>query len=202
MQRDGEAAAATLMLVRALDFAARQHINQRRKGERAEPYVNHLTEVAVLLAETTNGSDVALVAAGLLHDTIEDTATTRDDLAAQFGETVASVVMEVTDDKSLPKAARKQLQIDHAPTLTARAKQVKLADKISNLRALVHTPPQGWSLERRREYFAWAARVVDGCRGINPHLERLFDDAHKHGMAHLPSDTGTGQTPDVPDKPA
>ena len=163
-------------LARAFDFAARRHVHQRRKGEAAEPYINHLAEVAALLAEATCGDDPVLLIASLLHDTIEDQDVTRAEIATAFGEEVASLVVEVTDDKSLPKIERKRLQVENAPRKTARAKLLKLADKTSNLRAIANCPPL-WPLERQREYVAWAERVVAGCRGVNPHLERAFDDA-------------------------
>jgi (p)ppGpp synthase/HD superfamily hydrolase len=163
-------------LARAFDFAARHHVHQRRKGEAAEPYINHLAEVAALLAEATGGDDPVLLVAGLLHDTIEDQDVTRAEIAASFGDEVASLVVEVTDDKSLPKIERKRLQVENAPRKTARAKLLKLADKTSNLRAIANCPP-AWPLQRQREYVDWAERVVAGCRGVNAQLERAFDAA-------------------------
>ena len=172
-------------LARALDFAARKHRDQRRKGAASEPYINHPAEVARLVAEATAGVDPVLVIAALLHDTIEDTETTMDELAREFGAEVASLVAEVTDDKSLPKAERKQLQVKNAPHKSPRAKLIKVADKTSNLRSIVASPPADWSLQRQREYFDWAAKVVAGCRGINPTLESWFDEAHQAGLAGL-----------------
>ena len=163
-------------LARAFDFAARRHVHQRRKGEAAEPYINHLAEVAALLAEATGGDDPVLLIASLLHDTIEDQDVTRAEIARAFGEEVASLVVEVTDDKSLPKVERKRLQVENAPKKTERAKLLKLADKTSNLRAIVRSPPQ-WPLQRQREYIDWAERVVAGCRGASPLLESAFDEA-------------------------
>lgn len=164
-----------LQLARALDFAARMHEGQRRKGEAAEPYINHLAEVSRLLAEATDGTDAKLVVAGLLHDTLEDTDTTREELEEEFGSDVAALVVEVTDDKSLPKAERKNLQVEIAPTKSKRAQMIKIADKISNLSAILQSPPTDWSKERKLEYFEWAGRVVEGCRGCNIFLETLFD---------------------------
>jgi len=166
-----------LLITSALDFAARKHAGQRRKGVTAEPYLNHLAEVAQLLAEATAGEDPILVAGGLLHDSIEDTGTTHAELVAAFGVEVADLVREVTDDKALPKAERKRLQILHAPHKSSRAKLLKLADKTSNLRALLASPPVDWPLVRQQEYFDWAAAVVAGCRGLNASLEARFDAA-------------------------
>jgi GTP diphosphokinase / guanosine-3',5'-bis(diphosphate) 3'-diphosphatase len=163
---------------RALDFAARKHTAQRRKGEAHEPYINHLAEVALLLAEATEGEDLNLVLAGLLHDTIEDTETTYEELAGEFEEDVAGLVREVTDDKSLLKAKRKELQVQTASQKSDRAKMIKIADKISNLLSILQSPPAGWSEERKREYFEWADRVVNGCRGVNRPLEDKFDEAY------------------------
>ncbi|MEO5373929.1 MAG: HD domain-containing protein [Alphaproteobacteria bacterium] len=171
-----------VLFARAVDFAARRHVHQRRKGMAAEPYVNHVIEVAHLLAEATGGADLVLILGGLLHDTIEDTGTTHDEIANAFGREVADLVAEVTDDKSLPKAERKRLQVETAPHKSIRARMVKLADKISNLRAITTSPPADWSLERRRAYFVWAAQVVDGCRGVSPVLEADFDRAYAAGF--------------------
>lgn len=164
-----------LLISRAAVFAARQHAGQRRKGKAREPYLNHLAEVASILAEVTDGTDAVLVAAGWLHDTVEDTDAERDDLVREFGEDVAALVAEVTDDKSLPKAERKRLQVANASRKSARAKLLKIADKISNLRSLMFSPPDHWERERLLEYLTWAEAVVAGCRGLNPKLDALFD---------------------------
>lgn len=174
-----------LLLSRAWQLATERHVDQRRKGAKAEPYVNHLAEVAALVAEATQGEDAHLVAAAVLHDTIEDTGLTHAELLEQFGKDVADLVAEVTDDKSLPKAERKRLQVEHAPHKSPRAKILKLADKTSNLRALAKSPPADWSDERKRDYLAWAQKVVAGLRGANPWLEKMFDDAAKQLGATL-----------------
>ena len=166
---------ATLLIVRAADFAARKHSGQRRKGVALEPYVNHLAEVALLLSEATDGLEPELVAAGWLHDTLEDTETRRDELELHFGAVVSRIVAEVTDDKSLPKAERKRLQIERTPLKSVEARLVKLADKTSNLRSLVASPPADWGDTRRADYLNWAEAVVAGCRGLNSGLEREFD---------------------------
>ncbi len=171
-----------MIVARALDFAARRHAAQRRKGVRAEPYVNHLAEVAVALAEATHGEDPALVAAGLLHDTLEDTATSREELAAAFGEDIASLVEEVTDDKSLDRAERKAMQVRTASGKSQRARMIKIADKIANLRSIVESPPVGWSSRRKQEYVAWACEVVAACGPTNTQLERLFEEAMRKAV--------------------
>jgi (p)ppGpp synthase/HD superfamily hydrolase len=165
-------------LSQAAAYAAQQHIGQRRKGDRAEPYVNHVIEVAAMLAAATEGGDAVLVMGGLLHDTLEDTDTTYEDLVERFGPEVAALVQEVTDDKSLPKDVRKRLQIEKTPHKSVRAKLLKIADKTSNLRGLVESPPTGWTAERLRDYVVWAADVVRSCRGLNATLEAQFDEAH------------------------
>jgi guanosine-3',5'-bis(diphosphate) 3'-pyrophosphohydrolase len=177
---------ALATVARAVDFAARKHRAQRRKGEAAEPYFNHLAEVAALVAEATGGGDPVVIVAALLHDTIEDTGTTAAELEAEFGAEVARLVGEVTDDKSLPKAERKRLQVANAPHKSDRAKMIKIADKISNLRSLANSPPASWDLARKREYFDWARQVVDGCRNVSPPLDTLFDEAHRRGLSLLP----------------
>ena len=165
-------------VVKAAAFAAHKHRDQRRKDQQASPYINHPLALAnVLCNEVTGIEDQDVVCAALLHDTIEDTDTTHAEIEAEFGLSVLGVVLEVTDDKTLPKAQRKILQIEHAPGLSRSAKLVKLADKICNLRDMASSPPSDWSLDRRIQYFDWAKAVVDGMRGTNEELENLFDKA-------------------------
>lgn len=162
-------------LIQAVAFAADKHRNQRRKDAEASPYINHPIALANVLANEGGVQDVTVLCAAVLHDTIEDTETTADELRALFGDQVASVVLEVTDDKTLDKAVRKQLQIEHAPHCSTQAKLVKLTDKISNLRDLLASLPANWSAERKQAYFDWAAAVVAGLRGVHQGLEAVFD---------------------------
>jgi guanosine-3',5'-bis(diphosphate) 3'-pyrophosphohydrolase len=164
--------------IAAAAFAADRHRDQRRKGVEASPYINHPIAVANVLANEGAVSDVPTLLAALLHDTIEDTRTTADEIVAHFGAETATVVLEVTDDKTLPKEARKRQQVEHAAGISERAKLVKLADKICNLRDIASSPPTDWTLERRREYFEWAREVVDQLRDVSAPLSRLFDDAY------------------------
>jgi len=161
--------------MKAAHFAAQKHVNQRRKGVSGEPYVNHLIEAAELVASALPEPDTNLVIATLLHDTIEDTGVTKTELAEQFGQDVADLVAEVTDDKSLPKQERKRLQVAHAAEKSPRAQTIKLADKISNLRAILTSPPADWDLNRRKEYFAWAQSVIGSIAHPNPILKAEFD---------------------------
>jgi (p)ppGpp synthase/HD superfamily hydrolase len=160
-------------LTAAYDFAARVHANQRRLGQAAEPYVNHLIEVADLIAGT-GINDIELLMAAVLHDAVEDTPTTAAELKHRFGERIACLVLEVTDDKELPKAERKRLEIVRAANASAGAKIIKIADKTSNLRSLATSPPVNWSGRRRRAYVEWARQVIAGCRGLNADLEEQF----------------------------
>ncbi len=176
---------ATVALMRALDFAARKHAGQRRKGAVDTPYINHLAEVADLLARATDGRDLVLVLGGLLHDAIEDTDATREEIEEEFGAEVAALVAEVSDDKSLPKAERKRLQIETAAGKSARARMLKLADKTSNVRSVAEDPPVGWELDRRLDYLEWARAVAAGCRGVNGRLEAAFDEAHAAALARV-----------------
>jgi (p)ppGpp synthase/HD superfamily hydrolase len=166
-----------LLLARAWNFSAERHVNQRRKGKAQEPYVNHLAEVAELVATATDGRDANLVAAAVLHDTVEDTATLLSELASVFSADVANLVAEVTDDKRLSKEERKRRQVEHAAAKSARAKMLKLADKTSNLRSLTKSPPADWSQQRKREYLDWAIEVAKGLPGSNAWLEARFDEA-------------------------
>ena len=162
-------------LLQAASFAAQKHTNQKRKGSNQEPYINHPLEVANLLANVGNVDDLDVLIAAILHDTIEDTGVTKDELAGLFGETVSGYVAEVTDDKSLPKAERKRLQIEPAPHLSHGAKLVKLVYKISNITDVTNNPPADWDLKRRQEYVDWGVAVVAGLRGANAELESYFD---------------------------
>jgi GTP diphosphokinase / guanosine-3',5'-bis(diphosphate) 3'-diphosphatase len=166
-----------LQVLKAADAVARWHVHQRRKEPAEEPYINHLVEVAMLVANATDGKDTNLVIAALLHDAIEDCEVPRELIAENFGEDVVSLVEEVSDDKSLPKNVRKDQQIKTAPAKSSRAKLLKLADKISNLRAIASSAPSDWSVKRRLEYVHWARAVARGLRGVNQTLEAQFDQA-------------------------
>ena len=166
------------IILRALAFAAEKHRDQRRKNAEASPYINHPIALANMLANEGHVDDSVVICAALLHDTIEDTETTPEELRAAFGDEIAGIVREVTDDKLLPKQERKRLQIEHASSLSDKAKLVKLADKICNLRDIARQPPAGWDVSRKQEYFDWAKAVVDRLRGTSAALEAAFDKAH------------------------
>ena len=163
------------LLFKALAFSAEKHRTQKRKDIDKSPYINHPIALANILAKRWVIDENVLCAA-ILHDTIEDTKTTADELRKHFGEKITSIVLEVSDDKSLEKEVRKQLQIDHAASLSKEAKLVKLADKIANITDIINTPPVNWSKERKQEYFAWAKAVVNNLRGAHQGLEKEFDD--------------------------
>jgi guanosine-3',5'-bis(diphosphate) 3'-pyrophosphohydrolase len=165
-------------VIKAMAFAADKHRNQRRKDEEASPYINHPIALANVLANEAGIEDEEVLVAAVLHDTIEDTETTAHELVQRFGQDVADIVLEITDDKLLPPADRKRLQVEHAAHISPRAKLVKLADKICNLRDIASSPPANWAPERKRDYFDWAKAVVDGLRGVHPVLERIFDEAY------------------------
>ncbi|HKJ92759.1 MAG TPA: HD domain-containing protein [Longimicrobiales bacterium] len=171
----------TTELLAALRFAARKHSYQRRKDEDASPYINHPIAVAEVLARIGGVTDVQVLQAAVLHDTIEDTETTLAELEAEFGPEVARLVVEMTDDKNLRSPERKRRQVEHAPQLTERAKLIKISDKICNVTDVTHAPPAGWSVERRREYLNWTERVVAGCRGVNEALEQTYDERLAEG---------------------
>jgi (p)ppGpp synthase/HD superfamily hydrolase len=172
-------------VLQAADAAAHWHAQQRRNGAAQEPYINHLLEVAKLVAEATGGAEPDPVIAALLHDVIEDQAVTAETIASRFGERVATIVMEVTDDKSLPKDVRKRKQVENAPKISREAKLVKLADKISNVRSISASPPPDWSVERRLQYIEWAGQVVAGLRGTSVSLEQQFDDTAERATRSL-----------------
>jgi guanosine-3',5'-bis(diphosphate) 3'-pyrophosphohydrolase len=164
-------------LLDAIAFAAAKHRNQRRKDAEASPYINHPLQLAHVLATEGGVSDLKTLMAAVLHDTVEDTETTYEELVTHFGRRVADVVMEVTDDKMLPKVERKRRQVEHAPHVSKRAALVKLADKICNLRDVANNPPTGWPLTRKQNYFDWAKAVVDGLPTVSKKLRKAFDAA-------------------------
>lgn len=178
-------AGTTTLLLNALDFAADRHRDQRRKDQRGSPYVNHLITVARLLAETGGVTDPVVLVAAVLHDTVEDVGVSPEEIEERFGPEVRGIVAEVTDDKSLAKDERKRLQVEHAPHMSTGAKLVKIADKIANLHDVIERPPVGWTRYRREQYMRWSAAVVDGCRGVSPALEKLFDTLLAQGRAML-----------------
>jgi GTP diphosphokinase / guanosine-3',5'-bis(diphosphate) 3'-diphosphatase len=164
------------IVMRAAQFAAEKHRHQRRKDAHASPYINHPIALANVLANEGGVTDPEVLCAALLHDTIEDTETTAEELRTQFGEAITAIVLEVTDDQALSKEERKRLQVEHTPHASHKAKLVKLADKICNLRDIIHSPPAKWPLERKQEYFDWAVRVVAGARDAHPGLAAIFDE--------------------------
>jgi GTP diphosphokinase / guanosine-3',5'-bis(diphosphate) 3'-diphosphatase len=166
------------MILEALAFASDKHRNQRRKDILSLPYINHPIAVARTLKVEGGVSDPAVLCAAILHDTVEDTDTSYEELETVFGREIAGMVLEVSDDQSLSKADRKRLQIEHAHRISDGAKLVKLADKICNVRDVISSPPAGWSEARKEEYCVWCKRVVDNLRGCNPRLESAFDAAY------------------------
>jgi guanosine-3',5'-bis(diphosphate) 3'-pyrophosphohydrolase len=174
-----------LLILRAIDFAARKHRDQRRKDEGASPYINHPISVSLLLAQIGGVTDVEVLSAAILHDTLEDTDTTPEELETAFGLRIRKLVEEVTDDKRLPKAKRKELQIAHAAHLSPDAVLIKLGDKISNVLDVTHSPPADWNIERRREYLVWAEAVVNNCSRVSNALETYFVQVLKDGRGKL-----------------
>ena len=176
---------STGLILKAIRFAAEKHSDQRRKDSKSSPYINHPIQVAEMLWTMGQVRDTTLLVASILHDTVEDTATSPEEIRTQFGEAVLALVLEVTDDKSLPKEVRKQHQIETAPHKSHNAKLLKLADKICNVRDLIDSPPRSWSLERKQEYLLWTEKVVAGLRGTSARLESHYDELLVRGKHSL-----------------
>lgn len=181
----------TIKIINAISFAAERHRNQRRKGEGRAPYINHPVQVSQILSDCGE-DDVDLLIAALLHDVIEDTTKNTTEIKSlsntildYFGQTVLNTVLEVSDDKSLPVEERKRLQVLHTPRLSERARKLKIADKISNLKDIQNDPPENWTNKRKLAYLAWAKDVVEGARGLNPKLDHLFDEVYANVRNHL-----------------
>ena len=176
---------STGLILKAIRFAAEKHKGQKRKDTEASPYINHPIQVTEILWGIGGVRDTILLLAAILHDTIEDTDATPEEIRMHFGEEVLALVLEVTDDKSLPKEVRKQRQVETAPHKSQRARLLKIADKISNVQDIIRTPPKDWSLERRQEYVLWSQRVVAGLRGVNKKLESRYDEILAEGKRLL-----------------
>lgn len=167
------------IVIKALDFSAHKHRDQRRKDADGTPYINHPIALMQVLAEEADLTDAHLLAVAALHDTVEDTDTSFDELTEVFGEEISNTVYELSDNKSLPKSERKQRQIEYASRLSPAAATVLLADKICNLRDIARIPPPDWTLQRKRDFFDWAKEVVDSLPPANETLEALFQDAYR-----------------------
>jgi guanosine-3',5'-bis(diphosphate) 3'-pyrophosphohydrolase len=171
----------TLSLLKALSFAANKHRFQKRKDVAGTPYINHPIDVALMLMEVGQETDADLLVAAVLHDTIEDTETSPEEIKELFGQQVLDIVLEVTDDKSLPKEERKRLQVTRASHKSEAAKKLKLADKICNITDILHHPPSGWSTERKLQYLSWAGDVLVGLKDANPLLENHMKEMLRKG---------------------
>ena len=180
------------LVLQAAKFASDKHRDQRRKDANLSPYMNHLIDVAHLLCEVAAVEDPEILAAALLHDTLEDTETADDEIESIFGQRVLGIVLEVTDDKTLPKDVRKRLQIEHSASLSNEAALITIADKISNIRDIIYSPPSDWDLDRRKGYLDWAEKVICNCPNVNDALKKRFDSLLKKGRAML--DRGCKQT--------
>ena len=164
--------------LKALRTASIAHKFQMRKDGQT-PFINHPIQVAELISSVGGIQDEVILSAAILHDIIEDTTTTYDEVKNTFGFVIADIVMECSDNKDLPKAERKRLQVVNVSKKSYEAKIVKLADKIANMTDIIVNPPNDWDKERKLEYFYWAKEVVDeGLRGINSGLELMFDDTY------------------------
>ncbi len=173
------------LVFKAFRFAAEKHIDHRKKDQKSSPYINHPIKVADTLWNIGEVRDVITIVSAILHDTLEHTDTTSEELDLNFGSDVSSVVKEVSDDMSLPEQVRKQLQIEHAPQLSDRAKLIKLADKICNIDDKIHSPPKNWSFKRRKDYLDWTKNVVDNLQMKNSKLTLYYEMLLKQGYEKL-----------------
>ncbi len=172
--------------LKALKFASVKHKDQKRKGACPPPYINHPIEVMQVLWEHGAVRDTNILMGALLHDTIEDTATSQQEIEQLFGKEVLQIVKEVTNPKYLSRQAVKQKQIDDAPHKSPEAKQLKLADLICNIQDVSkRCPPLHWSINRRLEYLDWANKVATGLKGCNTRLEQMFEQKLQEGRTYL-----------------
>ena len=174
-----------ILILKAAHFSAQKHSTQRRKDENASPYINHPISVALAIAQIGDVDDPEILAAALLHDTLEDTETTPEELEDEFGKKVCEYVLDVTDDKTLPKDERKRRQIEHAKKISNGAALIKLGDKISNVTDVINNPPEDWDNNRRKEYLDWAEKVIENCPKVNDRMENKFQEIIKQGREAL-----------------
>ena len=173
------------LILKAAHFAAKKHRGQRRKDEHASPYIIHPISVALAITQIGGVDDPETLAAALLHDTLEDTETTPEELEAEFGKKVCEYVLDVSDDKTLPKDERKRRQIEHAKKISKGAALIKLGDKISNVTDVINSPPEDWDINRRKEYLDWAGKVIENCPKVNDRMENKFKEIIKQGREAL-----------------
>jgi len=159
----------------ALVYSSIKHQHQTRKDTEQTPYIIHPIGVANHLLTLGNVREADILIGALLHDTVEDTDASFEEIELIFGKRIERIVREVTDDKSLPKMERKRLQIEHAPHKSREAALIKLGDKLYNLNNLLNNPPPDWTKERIDEYFQWAAKVVNGLPPVNSALKNAVD---------------------------
>ena len=173
------------LILKATHFAAQKHREQRRRDEYASPYIIHPISVALAIAQIGRVDDPEILAASLLHDTLEDTKTEPEDLEAEFGRKVCEYVLDVSDDKTLPKDERKRRQIEHAKKISKGAALIKLGDKISNVTDVTNNPPADWDVNRRKQYLDWAEKVIENCPKVNDRMENTFQGIIKQGREAL-----------------
>jgi guanosine-3',5'-bis(diphosphate) 3'-pyrophosphohydrolase len=173
------------LILKAAQFAAKKHRDQRRKDKHASPYIIHPISVALEISQIGGVDDPEILAAALLHDTLEDTDTKPEELEAKFGKKVCEYVLDVTDDKTLPKDERKRRQIEHAKKISKGAALIKLGDKISNVTDVINNPPEDWDINRRKEYLDWAEKVIENCPKVNDRMENKFQEIIKQGREAL-----------------
>ena len=173
------------LILKAAHFAAQKHRDQRRKDKHASPYIIHPISVALAIAQIGRVDDPEILAAALLHDTLEDTKTEPEELEAEFGKKVCEYVLDVSDDKTLPKDERKRRQIEHAKKISKGAALIKLGDKISNVTDVINSPPEDWDINRRKEYLDWAEKVIENCPKVNDRMENKFKEIIKQGREAL-----------------
>ena len=173
------------LILKAAHFAAQKHRDQRRKDKHASPYIIHPISVALAIAQIGRVNDPEILAAALLHDTLEDTKTEPEELEAEFGKKVCEYVLDVTDDKILPKDERKRRQIEHAKKISKGAALIKLGDKISNVTDVTNNPPADWDINRRKQYLDWAEKVIENCPKVNDRMENKFQEIIKQGREAL-----------------
>ena len=173
------------LILKAAHFAAKKHRDQRRKDKHASPYIIHPISVALAITQIGGVDDPEILAAALLHDTLEDTETEPEELEAEFGKKVCEYVLDVSDDKTLPKDERKRRQIEHAKKISKGAALIKLGDKISNVTDVINSPPEDWDINRRKEYLDWAEKVIENCPKVNVRMENKFQEIIKQGRETL-----------------
>jgi len=153
-------------------FATEKHKSQVRSNEKKTPYIIHPIEVADLVMKIGHVYDKDVLITALLHDVMDDTQTTYEQITSLYGTKVSSYLEEMTSKQGLSLKEQKKQQIMQAFRQNPSVAIIKLSDKLSNLKTLATSPPPSWSRDRIDQYFQWAQTVIENLPESNQLLKK------------------------------